>query len=161
MNRGPAEIQSCTGTRSRVWLPGGDSCSAWVSVAFSVASVLKLAPGWIPVRSQLPQAGPWGHVSGAVDSSQACHAGVSRKGEMPNVLNCSSYKKVGLFLFLRNAPCRQHVGSRGTKQSKRAFTLCSVLGALFARLFHHRVWFSAVGWTCSTERSYAEQYVLF
>lgn len=65
MNQCPAHIQSCPGTSlsintGRVWLPGGDSCSAWVSVAFSVASVLKLAPGWILVRSQLPQAGPWG-----------------------------------------------------------------------------------------------------
>lgn len=71
----------------------------------SVASVLKLAPGWILMRSQL-QAGPRGHVSGQHDTRQARHAGVSRRGEMPNVLNISSYKKVGLFLFLRKASSR-------------------------------------------------------
>lgn len=68
-------IQCCTGTRglqpslsintrsSRRFLQGlGVSGQRAV---FSLASVLKLAPGWILERSQL-QAGPQGHVSGAV-----------------------------------------------------------------------------------------------
>lgn len=95
-------------------------------------------------------------------SRKARHAGVSRKGEMPNGLNCSSYKKVGLFLFLRNAPCRQHARSWGTKGAKAGLdsVFCSgIVVVPGVALPPQSVGGSAL-WG-GPERSYAEQFVLF
>lgn len=82
---------------------------------------------------------------------------------MPNVLNISSYKKVGLCLFLRKASSRSRsleIGNETRAVSEdqtartQAFILRSVLGRLFSRRLSPtpaRGRSGVVGWTCSPE----------
>lgn len=64
---------------------------------------------------------------------------------MPNVLNCSSYKKVGLFLFLRNASrsksleIRSLGGPNGLNAGVHS-VFCSGNIVCQAFVFNHRVW---------------------